>query len=272
MTESNAPNSQVSGNADRPTVLSYATPEPVADNPKAMWAMVCAISFLPALSLGYLTRFPGILVFGAMPATAIAAIVLGYMGMRPTGPPRGRGVAQAALILGCIFLALLVLGGLLTPSLSASKPRADIVKCASNLRQIGWGIGLYANDNKGMLPPDLGVLVVTFDLSTEVLVCPATSDSPGTGPTTQAAARDAIARKGHCSYIYLGRGLNQNSTSPDHVLAYDNSLKNHESYGMNVLRGDGRVDWLWKQEALDLLAELKAGHNPPRPQVPTSRP
>jgi prepilin-type processing-associated H-X9-DG protein len=48
------------------------------------------------------------------------------------------------------IIALLI--SILLPALSAAKERASRVRCGSNLRQIGTGLMLYANDNKGMYP------------------------------------------------------------------------------------------------------------------------
>ncbi|MGA2497608.1 MAG: H-X9-DG-CTERM domain-containing protein [Tepidisphaeraceae bacterium] len=157
--------------------------------------------------------------------------------------------------------------------LIAVRPKARIqrVQCAHQLRSIGQCLQLYANDNNGLLPPDLAVLIPTLDLSPEVLICPSSSDTPAKGLTTQTTGQNTVTLIGHCSYVYLGAGLNVKSLTPDHVLAYE-ILKNHENDGMNVLYGDGHVQWLPKPEALHLLAELKVGHNPPRPQAPTSQP
>jgi prepilin-type processing-associated H-X9-DG protein len=49
----------------------------------------------------------------------------------------------------------------------------------------------------------------------------------------------------------------------DHVLAYEH-LPNHSHGGMNVLYGDGNVRWVDAADAERLVAELSAGHNPPR--------
>jgi prepilin-type processing-associated H-X9-DG protein len=51
---------------------------------------------------------------------------------------------------------------------------------------------------------------------------------------------------------------------PGAVVAYE-PLSNHGN-GMNVLYADGHVQWLDAGPGRRLMAELSAGHNPPRPE------
>jgi prepilin-type N-terminal cleavage/methylation domain-containing protein/prepilin-type processing-associated H-X9-DG protein len=46
-----------------------------------------------------------------------------------------------------------VLISMLLPALNKAREAANKVSCASNLRQIGQALHMYANDNKGWLPP-----------------------------------------------------------------------------------------------------------------------
>ncbi|MCY2954737.1 MAG: hypothetical protein NTU53_22630 [Planctomycetota bacterium] len=140
---------------------------------------------------------------------------------------------------------------------------ANQVKCASNLRQIGQGIMLYANDRGGKFPPRLEVLITDVDLNPEVFVCPASNDKRATGPTTQAMLAE-LGKKGHCSYVYLGAGMTT-SVPPDTVVAYE-ILDHHEKARINVLFGDGHVEWVVKAEAERIIKDLQAGRNPPNPK------
>src|SRR5687767_14562213 len=67
---------------------------------------------------------------------------------RKRGSPCGFSLVELLVVIGIIALLI----SILLPSLCASKERANRVKCASNLRQIGMGFRLYANDNKGQFP------------------------------------------------------------------------------------------------------------------------
>jgi len=97
-------------------------------------------------------------------------------------------------------------------------------------------------------------------ISADVLVCPRSGDTPASGATAQGRLA-AFAAPGHCSYIYAGAGLDPKKVTPKTILAYEN-LDHHES-GMNVLYADGTVEWVRLKRAKQILAELKAGRNPP---------
>lgn len=56
-----------------------------------------------------------------------------------------------------------ILAGLLLPALSRAKERSRCIKCVSNLRQMGLGIGYYANDYE-YYPPGRQAGVTQWDL------------------------------------------------------------------------------------------------------------
>src|SRR4051812_41097027 len=97
---------------------------------------------------------------------------------------------------------------------------------------------MYANDNRGQLPPDLETVMLTQDLTSEVFVCPSSSDQRAAGPTTQALAAD-FRKPGRCSYILASPlPANWSTITPFHVLVYE-SPSHHNNHGSNVLFGDG---------------------------------
>jgi prepilin-type processing-associated H-X9-DG protein len=56
-------------------------------------------------------------------------------------------------------------------------------------------------------------------------------------------------------------GLNV-TAGAETVVVYE-PVSNHGGDGMQVLYGDGHVDWLNKNQASQMLDDLKAGWNPP---------
>jgi prepilin-type processing-associated H-X9-DG protein len=201
----------------------------------------------------------------SLPAVAVAFGLLARSG-RAGLSAGARRRASAGLALGAIEIALVLFIAFTLPPLGRSRPAANRVKCMINLRQIGQGIFLYAMDNRGRFPPDLDALMLTQDLTFEVLVCPSTNDIKARGPTTQATLHAMHAGPGHCSYIYVGGSLTSQTVTAQHVVAYE-PMSNHRGAGMNVLFGDGSVQFLNQAESTYVLAELKAGHNPPRPKT-----
>lgn len=206
------------------------------------------------------TRFAAAIIAAA--AVAAVSNVVAVL-VAPVEQWELRRAARAAMWFTLPPAALTLAAAIILPNLSRPREEAQRVKCAPNLRQIGAAIQLYANDHGGILPQSLDRLILGDYLTSEVFICPSSDDKRAEGPTTQAVATAVVTIPEHCSYVYLGGGHTYLTATPKHVLAYEHH-RNHRGNGMNVLYGDGLVQWLDKPQADRVLAELKAGQNPPR--------
>ena len=73
-----------------------------------------------------------------------------------------------------VMAIILILAGLLTPGLFKAKDQAGKVNCASQLKQIGNAIEIYASQNDNMYPTAIGSLTAAPAVidDTRVMACP----------------------------------------------------------------------------------------------------
>jgi prepilin-type processing-associated H-X9-DG protein len=197
----------------------------------------------------------GLLFF--LPPAALLAVILGIIGIVQTGRRRGRGFAVAGLVLG--FLGLFATAALV-PSFFRAKEMSNRVLCGSHLRQIGMAMFMYANENRGVYPPGPPELLATQDITPEVFVCPSTDHTPAARQSNQLQPYNPVPGK-TLSYVYLGKGMTSTAGATT-VLVYE-PLTNHNKAGINVLFGDGSVEFIPGPVAEKMISELNAGQNPP---------
>lgn len=194
------------------------------------------------------------------------------MNEQPTKPPQPLDYATPSrkgrsrwfwfpwILFGIVGIALLA--SIVLPPAPRSHDMAFRVRSASNLRQIGQAIEVYNSEFKGRYPDTFRDLFLAEDIGAECFVCPSSSDTRAQGPTTQAIAANLLAG-GHCSYLYVGKGLTAQTTTPDMVIAFEPLTVNRRK-GMNVLFGDGHVEFIYAPQAAVILNQMKQGQWPVR--------
>jgi prepilin-type processing-associated H-X9-DG protein len=114
----------------------------------------------------------------------------------------------------------------------------------SNLRQIGLACIMYSTENAGKLPDDIGQLVTKENLKANVFVSPGHHVPAGLDPK---ATADWV--KDNSDYEYVGGGKDMKQMGPDKILAHEKMEIAASEHGMNILYGDGHVEFVGLPEA-----------------------
>jgi hypothetical protein len=196
--------------------LDYAPPEATRDATQySLVAMGAALSAWVVAVAGCATGTGWLIVL--FPILSLLAVWFGVLGRKASGPgpTSTRGRSTAALWFGGVQCCLAAAVVLILPQMGRAREPANRVKCASNLRQIGQGIQMYANAHGGVYPSNFELLLAPeVDLTSEVLICPSSDHERATGPTTQAMVANFRANPIHCSYGYVGGGLTSATVTP----------------------------------------------------------
>jgi prepilin-type processing-associated H-X9-DG protein len=176
----------------------------------------------------------------------------------PDAAPR-RGPLFWIALTFCSISFLLLATSLIVSPIGAPHAAADRVKSAANLRSIGQCIMIYCNDNNGSYPDSFATILMNEDVISDLFINPASNDAPATGPTTQAIANQ-LAAAGHCSYVYMGRGLNAKTVTPDTIVAREIPLNPGD--GANVLFADGHTAYVDNAHIIKIIARHDSGQFP----------
>ncbi len=148
-----------------------------------------------------------------------------------------------------------ILAAFLTPAVQKAREKARRTSCASNLRQVGIALHLYAGDNNETFPSatgtgqaSMGLLYSDYVDTTKVWDC--SSDPAKTGAASLATV-SALKVLSSSSYAYR-RGMSEMSVSTEGIAA-DRQVDaagvlpatdtNHGRDGVNALFVGGHVKW-----------------------------
>ncbi len=103
-----------------------------------------------------------------------------------------------------VIAIIAILAGMLLPALGTAKEYGRRSKCLNDMRQLGFGLFMYTDDNQGYLPPRAHPnrwpqRLLPYYQDLRLLVCPSDGPNPGTGLSDSSVwPADAAPR----SYIY----------------------------------------------------------------------
>jgi len=247
------------------TEMNVTPPPPLPSEPRSDGAPLPVMSYAtmaPSNQPARLSFIFGLLFFVPLAVPGIVAIVFGRRGVRVAKKEGGGGIrlARAGIILGVVNL-LLTLAMVVSMPMALARARRQTlaVHCMANLRQIGMGTMLYANANKGFMPPTIDHIAATVPGMglKRAFTCPACGTNPAKAPVTVSATVSS-------NYYYgpPAARLSQIRPASTTVIAYE-PPSNHDNRSMALLFADGHVELITGPAMLKIAAELAAGQNPP---------
>ena len=139
------------------------------------------------------------------------------------------------------------------PALAQARGKARAISDMSNLKQIGLGVIMYADDNDEKLPDDLGALWPYVGTG-QVFKSPASK--------TPVPANAEEVRAGKCDYLYFGKGKKMGDIKDPSATPVACTKPGLLKQGVNVLYCDGHAA---HQPAIgeDLATLIRAAGHPP---------
>lgn len=147
--------------------------------------------------------------------------------------------------------------GILLPSLSRAREIADRTVCSANLSGMYKAAYTYSITHKDNFPPNLATMVQNGSMGVKSIGCDNDANFDiDTFPKTPLDDPEVAAWiDEHASYVYLG-GTKTANIKPDDIFAYE-KIGLHGDEGINICFGDGHVEFVNLDEAMQLLK--KAG-------------
>ena len=201
-------------------------------------ALACvALTFTGRSDLVRWTMLP---LFGVLTVVVMAT----RTGRRPE---RSRPQSVLACAVVTLIAAYLLGAYLRLDHESGESTRRSV--CLSQMRQIGFAVGQYAQTHDGRPPPDLPLLIGTTDVGRAVFLCP---------NLPEPASEQGLRFGRSLSYVYLGGGT-AHPERRDRVVMFE-PLANHGGGGGGILWSDNFVEFYPADEVRRIVdEELAAG-------------
>jgi prepilin-type processing-associated H-X9-DG protein len=185
------------------------------------------------------------ILFGAL---LIVPFVTGFLAMR--SGRRGAkiaevtGIGRRTSLLGFMLgvANFIIWAGIITSlpmAVTRARDAAEMVQCASQLRQLSIGIFMYATSNGGWTPPTLNAAM------------------PGVAPFACPALKG-----GASNYVYVAKSIRMNSVPAANYVTIYEPIGNH-SRGANIAFLDGHVEMVPTARAQKMIKDVNSGLNPP---------
>lgn len=243
-----------------PPSMPEQLPAPTQPPPQPLPVMSYATQ-APSNQAAVLSLIFGLLFFIPFAAPGIVAILFGRRGIKAAKEQSGGrvGLARLGIALGILNLVLSLAFAVWLPiALRQARQQALAVQCMSNMRQLGMAAMMYANANKGWLPPTLDQLAgsIPQPAAGGAFNCPACAANPAKPPVFTGQTVSS-----HYHYIPPAPRIMQ-IRQPGRVVILYEPPTNHGD-GMNLLFADGHVERIAGPATAQIAAELAAGQNPP---------
>ncbi len=171
--------------------------------------------------------------------------------------PGARLFSEPGMLSGAAPASVALGTSILLPSLNRARETANRVKCAANMKSIAMALLMDANEHRGRFPAKLGDLLKTQDITVASFVCP--SGDTTVPPDLMGANADAKAAwvEANGDYVYLGGGKTA-SIGAEAILVYEKP-GHHGNDGINILFGDGHVEFMMMNAAVQLIDQQTPG-------------
>ena len=232
-------------------------PSPIAQEAAPMYeAPADAVPAQTPVPLGMATTalVLGLISFFLLiPFCGTVALILGIIALvkinKSQGLLLGKGKAITGIVCGAWaivrFPVLAILAAMLLPALSKAREKAETISCISNMKQIGLGIIIFADDNKDILPKtdDCKEKIFEYVGDEKCFHCPASASSGD-------------------SYRFFVNGEKLSNIKKTSATIIAVCTSTHSNNTVNVLFADGHVASFKKAEVEYAIQNARPGTLP----------